>query len=273
MTDFTKYTSKDELYDFLHANKSALIAEKKYEVKKADALHASVSYYHDKINSNKSLSTEELLRKDTLKAQLVINTTNILDSHSDVHINGLWNKSIKEQRNLYLLQEHKMSFDSIVSDKVKATSKVMSWDDLGFHFKGETEALIFNAEIDRKRNEFMFNQYANGWVKNHSVGMRYIQLFLAINSEETEYKEEKEVWDKYIKMIANKSDANDLGYFWAVTEAKLIEGSAVPLGSNWATPTREIKFEPSEDTQNNNSEPVAPLTKGLFETLGSKIKN
>jgi hypothetical protein len=37
----------------------------------------------------------------------------------------------------------------------------------------ETEALVFNVEIDKDRNDFMFNQYAKGYVKEHSVGMRY----------------------------------------------------------------------------------------------------
>jgi hypothetical protein len=37
----------------------------------------------------------------------------------------------------------------------------------------DTEALVFNVEIDKDRNDFMFNQYAKGYVKEHSVGMRY----------------------------------------------------------------------------------------------------
>ena len=106
------------------------------------------------------------------------------------------------------------------------------------------------VEID-KRNEFMFNQYAKGYVKNHSVGMRYVKLELAINSESKWDVEEKEIWDKYIDDIANKEVAEERGYFWAVTEAKIIEGSAVPIGSNTITPTLEVEAknnEPSKDT-------------------------
>ena len=60
-----------------------------------------------------------------LKMELVINTTNVMDSHSDVHMKGIWNKSIKEQKGLMLLQEHKMSFSNIITDNVP-TSVVLS---------------------------------------------------------------------------------------------------------------------------------------------------
>ena len=126
----------------------------------------------------------------------------------------------------------------------------MTWKSLGLPYDGTTEALIFESTIEKKRNEFMLNQYANGWVKNHSVGMRYVQLDLAINSEAEWNKEEKDLWDKFYPVIANKETADERGYFWVVKEAKIIEGSAVVMGSNSATPTLENKnFEPSLDTQ------------------------
>ena len=43
----------------------------------------------------------------------------------------------------------------------------------------------------------MYNQYLNGWVKNHSVGMRYVKMELAINSEAEYDADEKAIWDKY----------------------------------------------------------------------------
>lgn len=70
---------------------------------------------------------------------------------------------------------------------------------------------------------------------------------MCINSEDRYYREEKENWDKYYPQVANKKDVDEVGFFWAVTEAKLIEGSAVPIGSNYVTPTLSVK-EPSVDT-------------------------
>ena len=59
-----------------------------------------------------------------------------------------------------------------------------------------------------------------------------------------DYEKEKAVYDKYIDDILNKEEVKKDGYFWAVTEAKAIEGSAVPIGSNTITPTIPRKQEP-----------------------------
>jgi hypothetical protein len=134
----------------------------------------------------------------------------------------------------------------------------MTWKELGYKYEGDTEALIFDCTIVKERNEYMAEQYAKGRVKQHSVGMQYVKLSLCMNSESKWDKEEKENWDKYYPQVANKDEADRYGYFWAVTEAKCIEGSAVPLGSNFATPT--ISIEPVGSTQ--SSEPTEP-TKSL----------
>ncbi|KGT09539.1 hypothetical protein NV63_06850 [Elizabethkingia anophelis] len=62
----------------------------------------------------------------------------------------------------------------------------------------------------------------------------------------TGLKKKKENWDKYYPSIVNKDDVDERGYFWAVLEQKIIEVSAVPRGSNPATPT--ISVEPVSDT-------------------------
>jgi hypothetical protein len=140
-----------------------------------------------------------------------------------------------------------MSFKTIITDDVKANTKEMSWKDVGASYTGKTEALIFSVNAKKDRNPFMFETYAKGFVKNHSVGMRYIKLDLAIDSDAEWDKEEKEIWDKYISEVANKEDAEAQGFFWAVTEAKIIEGSAVPVGSNKFTPTLNIESKEAAD--------------------------
>ena len=243
MIDLNSYTDKGELFKSLKDNKTTIISQKKYEMKRADA----VSHVVDtQSNGRDAVATKndvnELLLKDGIIVSSLINTTNILDSHEDVHIPGLWNKSLKELKNLYLLQEHQMTFDHIISDSVKAFVEKMSWKELGIEYEGDTQALIFESDVMKSRNPYMFDQYAHGYVKNHSVGMRYVQLFLCINSDDRYYIEERDNWDKYIGDVANRQEAESLGYFWAVTEAKLVEGSAVPVGSNRATPTQSVKL-------------------------------
>lgn len=250
------FTTKDELFAYLRENKDLLKIEKKNAIKYADGVGMFFVRSNDKgeITTTKSLDAdiaEEAKSKLRFNAKVVINTTNLMDSHMDVHIPGLWKKSIKENKNIYLLQEHQHNFKGVISDEVKATTSTMSWSELGEKYEGTTEALIFDADIDKQRNEYMAEQYINGRVKNHSVGMRYVNLFFCMNSDSKWDVEEKSNWDKYISFVANKETAEMYGYFWAVTEAKIIEGSAVLFGSNPITPTISVKTEPEQSTQEN----------------------
>ena len=249
-------------------NKETIKAQKVAEMKRADGCSFMVSDEHAQSNKAGSISG------DKIKVKAAINTTNILDSHGDVHIPGLWTKSLKENKMIMHLQEHKMEFDKIISDgkDLKATAETMTFKALGYNIEGETQVLLFESTVKRERNLYMFKQYADGNVKNHSVGMRYVKLFLAVNDDK--YPEEKAVWDKYFPIVANGKAAIDAGYFWAVTEAKVIEGSAVPLGSNQVTPTIEITeaadkststiIEPSDDTQLTSKEFINILKTELW---------
>lgn len=243
-----RYKKKEDLFRFLKANKQKFIEERKTKEADAVSFHTLSGAEGPEPVMKASGDVHELLARDSITVRSIINTTNLLDSHGDVHIPGLWKKSLKEQKNLCLLREHRMTFDHIISESVSASAQKMTWKDLGFDFAGDTEALVFDSEIEKARNPYMFEQYARGYVKNHSVGMRYVDVILCIDSEEKDYKKEKSSWDKYIVEVVNRKEAEGAGYFWAVTEAKLIEGSAVVRGSNWATPVQSIKeyMEPAE---------------------------
>jgi hypothetical protein len=256
---YPQFNTKAELFKYLKENKSLLVAEKKANKKDADAISYGVPVTCPNGEAVKSESFGQV-DLETIKAEVVINTTNILDSHGDVHMKGIWTKSLKEKKILYLLQEHEMKFEKVITDELNASVKSYTWSDLGFtQFKGNTEALVFDAMINSDRNEYMFEQYFKGRVKQHSVGMQYVNMFLCINSEEKYYREEKDNWDKYITEVVNKADAEALGYFWAVTEAKVIEGSAVLRGSNYATPTLSVTttqdIEADTITSSNKTEP------------------
>ena len=177
-----------------------------------------------------------------------------------------------------------MEFDKIIADgkQLKAYTKTFSWSELGYDYQGETEALVFEAEILKKRNSYMLDQYANGWVRSHSVGMYYMKMDFAINDED--FPNEYDAWKKYYPQIANKETADERGYFWYVTEAKCVEGSAVPIGSNSATPTIETgKSESENDIQGDEppsgiqspSEPEDKSTQKTidYEFLLSNLKN
>lgn len=258
-----EFQTKEELFKALIENKKELTSIKKSVTKTADAVSFGYLDTSVKIDTTKEDMQGQIQNPETLNVKVVINTTNFLDSHGDVHVNGIWNKSVKDNATFLHLQEHERDFDKVITDTAKGYVQSMTWKQLGLPYEGKTEALIFESTIEKKRNEFMLNQYANGWVKNHSVGMRYVQLELAINTEAEYDKEYKALWDEYYPIIANKEVADERGYFWVVKEAKIIEGSAVVMGSNSATPTLEnkeieavdntSKEEPSEDTQSQST--------------------
>lgn len=230
-----------ELFDFLVKNKALLEKAKKEESKEADAITIFSSYcVNQKGDITKADASGEEIPADasSMEAVLIINTTNLMDSHSDVHIPGIWKKSLQETKEFYHIQEHEWAFDKVISDQVKALTKKYSWRDLGYDADGVTEALVFISKISRERNPFMFDQYRKGYVKNHSVGMRYVRIKMCINDES--YPEEYANWVDYIDEVVNRDMAEAKGYFWAVLEAKIVEGSAVVRGSNWITPTQSI---------------------------------
>lgn len=228
-----------DLHKWLIDNEKTLIAQKKYEIKRADPVYHTGTVENRAGRAIKASQGAVSTNKTELEVTSIINTTYWYDSHGDVHINGLWKKSLAENKALYLLQEHSMSFKGIISDQVSAYTKSIAWRALGVDVDGYTEALVFDSVVKANRNTYMFEQYRDGYVKNHSVGMRYVTIDLALNDED--YPAYKALWDKYINLIANRQEAEDAGYFWPVTAAKVVEGSAVPIGSNIITPTQSVK--------------------------------
>jgi hypothetical protein len=274
-----EFATKKELFKFLAENKDKLIAQKKAVIKKEDCgvILAPTIVIDPKHKAIKTVNgIVDPVNLTSLKVVCIINTTNFLDSHMDVHLPGLWNKSLTDNKNIMHLQEHDMEFDKIIADGVdlKAYAKPFKWSELGYSYPGETEALVFESNILRKRNEFMLNQYANGWVKNHSVGMYYVKMDMAINDEEM--PNYYEAWKKYYPQIVNPEIADERGYFWYVLEAKCSEGSAVPIGSNTTTPTltvgKNIKGEKPSDDTSNPSEPEKSTQKIDYKYLLTNLK-
>lgn len=254
------FTEKKALFAWLKENKSALIAQKKATIKHADAFSAApvvMAAEAAPVFGEKAIFEKQDISENAkkIKVRSVINTTKLLDAHGDVHIDQLWNKSLKESKDNYLVNQHNFTFEGIISDQVHAFAKQMTWKELGYDYTGQTQALIYDSVISKDESPYMFEMYRKGKVKQHSVGMRYVKVDLAIN--DPDYEKEFEVWDKYFPMIVNAEDAKDQGYFFAVTEAKNIEGSAVVKGSNFATPTFSVE-EKSQPEQSTGVEPVQP---------------
>lgn len=256
-----QFATKEELFRELSANKALLKANKMLQIKESD----SIAYSFAVNEKKEALKAGEVRFEEinVLDVKLVINSCNLFDSHSDVSIDSSWNRTVKNAKRVLLLEAHKAQFDKIISDEIELKVEVISWKDLGFDYEGSTECLVFYARLRKDRNPFMFEQYAKGYVKEHSAGLRYIQIELAINSQAEWNKEEKEVWDKHYPKIANKEDVDQCGYFWAVLEQQIREGSAVVFGSNFATPTMSV--EPVTDTSTKQDSATVTPTNVPFD--------
>lgn len=194
---------------------------------------------------------------DSLERTIIGNTYLWMDSHEDVHAKGCFAKTIKERaKSIFHLHDHEFKITSKVGEPIKIYEQSIKWKDLGINKEGSTEALFMDSEIFKDYNAQIFNEYKSGKINQHSVGMQYVKLDLAVNDEDYEY--EFKVWQDNIDSIGNKEAVEEKGYFWLVREAKLIEISAVLLGSNELTPTlgetKNIKVEAEEITSQMEAE-------------------
>lgn len=237
-----EFKSLLDLHLALKANKKILTDAKKSIIKSADIVEFSVN----------SIAIKAIAL-DANYIYPVINTTNIYDSHGDVHINGIWNKSVSEQQGkIYYTSDHCLSVDDVIAfpQSVELLVNDIEWKSLGFDYNGTTQALIYKVAKDGIIHDKARVIVEKKLPVKNSVSMEYVNLVMCINSSDPSLIEEKANFDKYFPMVVNKQDVIDNGnYFWAVLEAKIHkEGSMVLEPSNIATPFLYDNGEPSDDT-------------------------
>jgi len=253
-----EFSSKSEMFEALKANKELIIKEKKSQIFKSCDKGQGIAVKGVKIDSLKGVQMSD----DSY--YIAVNTTNILDSHGDLHVKGIWNKSVKDQQGKnYLVTDHKMELSNVVAKKENIEMFVsdINYSSIGKGYEGSTQALIYKVN-----KSDIINPLAKEWLESKSdieasVRMQYVNVELALNSDAKADKEEKATYDKYINDIANKSDFEEgIEYFWVVKEAKNVgESSLVLAGSNGATgvineaadstSSIDIKTQPSSDIE------------------------
>ena len=234
-----EFSTKEEMFLALKANEQKLISLKKAEIFKS-CEKLSLSF----INLDISKATETVKANFAIKEGFiypVISTTNYLDSHGDVHFNGCFGKTVKEQQGqVYYALDHELKWNSILAwqKDVKMFVTPLDWNLVGKNFAGQTEALVF--EIDEKKitKEDVLQAIKNRSSEfENSIRMQYVKLRLAANTDNKDMAENKILYDSRINLIGNKEVAMEKGYFWAVDELRIQkEGSLVVAGgSNDAT--------------------------------------
>lgn len=213
------------------ANKAELIHLKKAEVKTVKGGISSITKTNTTI---KGVFKDD---ENSLERTIIGNTYLWMDSHDDVHAKGCFTKSVKENKSIFHLHDHEFKITSKVGEPKNTYEEDIAWKDLGVNKSGMTQALFMDTEIFKEYNTQIFNEYKAGRINQHSVGMQYVKIDLAVNDES--FEKEFKVWQDNIDTLGNPEKATEKGYFWLVREAKLIEISAVLMGSNELTPTKK----------------------------------
>ena len=234
--------NKSEKIAFLKENRKQILKEKKAFPKLSDSQSFDFVSKSSTINIDKALNEGEIV--------IIGNSVGFMDSHSDVSMSGSWTKTVQERGNLVpIIKDHDYKVDNIFAENKGVFVSSVSIKELGYDKEGLTEVL---GAIIKPDNE-MLEKYLKGLVKQHSVGLQYVKINLAVNdpNDEEGYKE----WVANIDKVINREKAESEGFFFPVYEQKLIEISAVVFGSNPYTPaiTNNNKSlengEPLQDTQ------------------------
>jgi len=254
------FKSREELFSALKANESKFIT-----LKTARLYEGRQKEQFTFLNAEKFAVEAAKTAGFTTKSDCIypiISTTRYRDSHKDVHFDGCFTKTVKEQqgRVMYAL-DHKVEFDQIIAwpKDVKMFVASIAWSMVGKSYEGSTEALIFEIEKAAiTRPEVLATIEANKMEFENSIRMRYFMVKMGIDSKQKELKENKAYYDSRIEQIANKEAVKEDGYFWGVEELGIHkEGSLVVAGgSNDATSI----YIPQDNGAGKSTLEEAPLT-------------
>lgn len=244
------FESKEQLFKALAENETFIHDAKKSQVYKS--FEKGLQVVTDQKQIEKAFdSIEKGIKFDSDYYYFVVNTANFLDSHGDMHVEGNWNKSVKDQQGkVYLVFDHSLKRSDIIAMKkdVEMLTAKISWNMLGKDYEGETYSLIYKVKKDKIVNKEAKEWLEQGHELEASVRMQYVKIETALNSTNPDYSKQKETFDIYYPRIANKEEFEEINYFWVVKEAKnIMESSLVLFGSNSAT---------GEISNNNKSEAV-----------------
>ena len=246
-----EFETKELMFTALKESRERLISLKKAAIKTTDECIFQIP----KVEATKDENSDPLKFGD--KVSNVINTALYLDSHDDVHLMSIWDKSVPEQNGkTYHVVNHDLKIGSVVGypNEVELSLKDMSWRDLGYSADGITRALMSSTTITDKSNTDAFKAYRDKAPIQHSVRMQYVDLSLAINDPEN--KEAFAVWLEVRPQIINGEKADELGYFFAVRQAKIYkEVSSVLFGSNDITPSMGRKSTVQEPPKSTPKQP------------------
>lgn len=233
------FSTKAEMFKALRESHEEIIAEKKAQIYNTEPGKEKCTVKVKPIDPGKLSVQVKGLEIDDAYYYIAVNTTKVLDSHVDLHLNGIWNKTVKEQQGKnYLVEDHQLKAGSVIVRKehIEMFVAEIPFALLNQPYDGVTEALIYKFRKDKVTKLEYKEWLDSGDEIQASVRMQYVKMLFALNSMESEDKEFKKNYDQYINQVANKGDFDEIDYFWPIIEAKnVLESSLVLFGSNHVT--------------------------------------
>jgi len=256
-----KFTDKMDQTRFIKENIKALSAIKKAEYKTLSDVVLKQEY-----NTSTFAPAIEDISGEFMEVKAIINTTGVIDSHMDLHVKGIWNKTVKDNPTNPVLKQHERMFESVIASKAKNLNQNMNFKDIGVDVDFETQANCNIFVVSKSTQPMMFDKYANGEVFQHSVGMMYVDYDIAYYDEESQ--KEMDFFNECLKLAINPEVAQEYGMLWLVREAKKREGSPVVFGSNPLTPTLYVKnYEPQNRTRQTEPPTSTQTNQQKFLTI------
>lgn len=273
------FQNQKDLFAYLRKNADKIIGQKKALPTITDDLDFGYSMTNPvkTIGIKDNASPDQQPIDGELPVDIIGNMAGWCDSYMDVMIKDNWNKSISDvgasgQRLVYHLKNHGTGYqyttDSIIGKDPTLYTKMIDLSQ--FPFKSDikkAQALMMSSVVVKDYDEKCYFLYRDKQIKQHSIGLQYIKIYLCLDSTEEEDAMYKENWDKYYPQVINKEKVDNKGYFWAVTEAKILEVSAVLFGANELTPVDSqgksqkdmvccpecgTEFDPDDATETDN---------------------
>jgi hypothetical protein len=244
------FSTKEEMFKELVANEKTIIDSKKSHTYNSEEWVAKngikgLQVISDQKQIQKAIESivdeEKKIKFDNDYYYFVVNSANYLDSHEDVHLDGNWNKTVKDkQGKLYLIWHHDFTkTENIIAfpEDVEIFTAKIAWTLLNKDYEGETYCLVYKVLKSKIQSEKIVRWLDEGRKLQMSVRMRYVEILFCMNSENPDYAKQKKNFDDIYPLIVNTADFPDeIDYFFGIKQAEnVMESSILPFGSNSAT--------------------------------------
>lgn len=224
------FADKTATFAYLRKNVSTIIAQKKSLPIKSDIFDWGCLPVNKK---DRVKSDGTMLGADEIQVDAIANLSGWCDSYMDVMIKDNWNKTIADKSIVYHLKNHDYSTDSIVGKNPELYTKMFPMEYFGITSDvTKAQALMMKSIVPKDYDKKTYLLYKDEQVKQHSIGLRYIQIVLCLDSDIEEDATYKKNWDKYYSIVINKELVDTYHYFFAVIESQILENSCVLFGAN-----------------------------------------